>query len=505
MAPRVSVRRNILANYASQIYGMAVGVVMAPVYLSYMGKEAYGLIGFFTMMTSWFQLLDMGLTPTLARETARFRAGAIGIDALRAHMRALEAVFGAVAMLGALVLVLLSREIAVSWLKVGSLRIEEVADAVMLMGLAAPLRWMSGLYRGVVNGFERQVWLSGYNIAVSTARFVGVLAVFAAMGATPVNFFSYQLAVAVLELAGLMIATYALVRRGAGPRRKFSWDPLRRNLAFSLAIAFSATVWVVVSQTDRLILSKLLPLAQYGVFSIAVVAATAINAANGPFNLALMPRLTKLVAERNDAGIASLYSRSTQAAVTLLAPAVVLLAFFAEKVLEAWTGDAAIAAQAAPILCLYAIGYGAVSLHSFVYYIQYAHGDLKLHFIGHALLLAFLVPAYLLLAPRYGAAGTGAAWAAANGLYALFWIPVVHARFFTGRHWRWMTRDVLAIVVPTVLAGWILSRVAVWPHGRIAMCAMAALLALVLLAVSCAGSTVVRAEVFRRARALAGT
>jgi hypothetical protein len=37
------------------------------------------------------------------------------------------------------------------------------------------------------------------------------------------------------------------------------------------------------------------------------------------------------------------------------------------------------------------------------------------------------------------------------------------------------------------------------------MCAMAALLALVLLAVSCAGSTVVRAEVFRRARALAGT
>ena len=68
---RTSLRRNILANSLSQIYVMAIGVVMAPVYLSFMGKEAFGLIGFFTMMTAWFQLLDMGLTPTLARETAR--------------------------------------------------------------------------------------------------------------------------------------------------------------------------------------------------------------------------------------------------------------------------------------------------------------------------------------------------------------------------------------------------------------------------------------------------
>jgi len=73
---RLSIKRNLIANYTSQFYVMAVSVVMAPVYLSYMGQEAYGLIGFFTVMSAWFQMLDIGLTPTLVRETARFRGGA---------------------------------------------------------------------------------------------------------------------------------------------------------------------------------------------------------------------------------------------------------------------------------------------------------------------------------------------------------------------------------------------------------------------------------------------
>ena len=31
-----------------------------PLYIKYMGAEAYGLVGFFTMLQAWFGLLDMG-------------------------------------------------------------------------------------------------------------------------------------------------------------------------------------------------------------------------------------------------------------------------------------------------------------------------------------------------------------------------------------------------------------------------------------------------------------
>ena len=87
----MSLQKNILANYASQSYVTVIGIVILPLYIKYMGAEAYGLVGFFAMLQMWFNLLDMGLTPTIARETARFRGGAMDILSYRHLVRALEA------------------------------------------------------------------------------------------------------------------------------------------------------------------------------------------------------------------------------------------------------------------------------------------------------------------------------------------------------------------------------------------------------------------------------
>ena len=84
---------NILANYVSQIYTSLIGILILPLYLSYMGSEAFGLIGFYTLLQSWFSLLDMGLTPSVARETARLHGGAITVLSYRNLLRALQLIF----------------------------------------------------------------------------------------------------------------------------------------------------------------------------------------------------------------------------------------------------------------------------------------------------------------------------------------------------------------------------------------------------------------------------
>ncbi len=40
-------KKNILANYIGQIYVMSISIIVMPLYLQYMGAEAYGLVGFF--------------------------------------------------------------------------------------------------------------------------------------------------------------------------------------------------------------------------------------------------------------------------------------------------------------------------------------------------------------------------------------------------------------------------------------------------------------------------
>ena len=92
----MTLSKNILASYLSQIYVTLIGIVILPLYIKYMGAETYGLVGFFALLQAWFNLLDMGLTPTMARETARYRGGATDALSYRRLVRALEGVFFAI-------------------------------------------------------------------------------------------------------------------------------------------------------------------------------------------------------------------------------------------------------------------------------------------------------------------------------------------------------------------------------------------------------------------------
>lgn len=497
----MSLKANILTSYASQIYVTLIGIVMVPIYVKYMGAEAYGLVGFFAMLQAWFQLLDMGLTPTMARATARFNGGAGDALSLHRLLRALEGIFVGVAVLGGGAMVAGASAIAGSWLKVQELPLGEVQRAIMLMALIVSLRWMCGLYRGAINGFERLVWLSGFNIAVATGRFVLVIPFFIYVGASPTQFFAYQLAIAVIELTVFVIQTYRLLPKVAsGQHTPWQWAPLRGVLKFSLSIAFTSSVWVLVTQTDKLVLSKMLPLTDYAYFTLAVLVANGVMVISGPISSALLPRLTKLSAEGNEVGLIQLYRNATQVVAVIAIPVALVLAFFAEEILWAWSGDADIARQAAPVLTLYALGNGILALGAFPYYLQFAKGDLKLHMIGNACFVILLIPTLILATMHYGAIGAGWAWLGANTVYFLAWVPKVHNRFASSLHTQWLLRDIGAIVLISVLGTALAHSLVHWPQGRVPLAMEIGIVNLALLAIAATASTLIRKVVSRKWR-----
>lgn len=73
MSKAISLKKNTIANYLGQFYNMFIGIFMLPFYSKYLGAEAYGLVGFFTMFTSIMMLLDMGFSQALTRETAKLK------------------------------------------------------------------------------------------------------------------------------------------------------------------------------------------------------------------------------------------------------------------------------------------------------------------------------------------------------------------------------------------------------------------------------------------------
>ena len=497
----MSLKKNILASYASQIYVTLVGILILPLYLKYMGAEAYGLVGFFTMLQAWFNLLDMGLTPTVARETARFRGGATDALSYRRLLRALQLIFFVVALLGGGTMFMFSGLIADGWLKVQTLPLAQVQLALQLMAIGVALRWMSGLYRGCISGSERLVWLGGFNAFVATLRFVGVLPLLIWVGHSPAVFFTYQLLVAMVELAGLAAKAYGL-SPSVPPGQQLGWSPaslftpIKPVLKFSLTIAFTSAVWVLVTQTDKLVLSKLLPLADYGFFTLAVLAASGVMMISGPISGTLLPRMARLHAEGNEAGLISLYRNATQMVAVIAIPACLILAFFAEQVLWVWTGDAYAAAQAAPVLRLYALGNGFLALAAFPYYMQFAKGDLKLHLIGNAIFVLILMPSLVWATWQYGATGAGFAWLGSNAVYFLAWVPLVHRRFVKGLHQKWLVQDLSPVLVPGLLATSVLYALLPWTNPRLEVLALLVIGGVAVLISCAAGSSKVRNIMF---------
>jgi O-antigen/teichoic acid export membrane protein len=449
----LSLKKNIAANYVSQIYVTLIGIVMLPVYIKYMGAEAYGLVGFFSMLQAWFSLLDLGLTPTIGRATARFKAGALSALDFRRLFRALHILFLCIALFGFVGLYKLAPLLVEHWLKLDALSTEQASFAIQIMAACISIRWVCGLYRGVVIGGEQLVWLSGYASLIATLRFVLVLPVMGFYGYTPTVFFFYQLAVALVEIIGLHLKTNHVLPSVHNASMGWSLRPIRSVLGFSLTVAFTASIWVTVTQTDKLILSSILPLSQYGYFTLAVLIAGGVMVITGPISSAIMPRMARLQAEGKEAEVIVIYRSSTQFVSIIAGTASITLAVCARPLLWAWTGDAAVVDNVAPTMELYAIGNGFLAVSAFPYYLQYARGNLRLHFLGSLILLCVMVPAIYFASSRYGSIGAGYSWMLVNLAFLLFWVGFVHSRLQPGLHLKWFMGDIVSIVFPAAMVG----------------------------------------------------
>lgn len=492
MTSRGTLRANIIANYASQAFVAAAGILTIPIYIHFMGAEVFGLIGFYAMLQAWFLLLDAGLTAALARQASLYNGGGNNADTLVALKGLLEVVFAIAGTVGAGLFIFLGPALARDWLQLVALDEAVVAQAIGLMGIVAALRWQTVLYRGAVTGFERQVWLGGVNAGIAALRFLAPIPFLAFVDNGPVMFFGLQLVVALLEMLVMRRQAGRLIPHIENHRK--DWTALRPILKFSAGVGLASIIWVVVTQSDKLVLSRLLPLTEFGHYSMAVQLATAITLINTPFTTAILPNMTRTHAGNDPAALWLMFRRATQLVTLAVGPASIVLAVLGREVLFAWTGDAAVATAVAPVLGLYGIGNALLGIAALSYYLQYAHGAVRLHIYGQLLYAVLFLPMLAFGVKTAGAIGAGASWAIMNCLYLIFWAPLAVRQLTGGSIVRWLVEDIGLIVGAAALPALV---VLVWhpPTTRFEGLALACLLGVSSLIAGGAAASLLRGAV----------
>lgn len=461
--------KNILFNLSSQFYVTIIAILVVPFYLDKMGPEAYGLIAFYSMLQLAMNLLDVGLTPTVSREVTRYRAGVVSSISLVHLYKLLIRFFYFIAIVVFLTFSVFSEIIAGEWLTYEKLSVSEVTASLIVISICVSLRWVSGLYRGILNGFERFYLLSSFNVVIATLRFVGVIFTMRLFGFTAEVFFIHQLLVAIVEYIILRYKSLQLLPKLSTNDNlvPLSIQPLKSVLKFSLTIAFTSSVWVFITQTDKFILSGLLPLTEYSYFSVAVLVASGIMIVSGPISNVVMPRMANLYAKGSQCEMIDVYRYATQV-VSLLAGSVSITLFYtSDALLFAWTGNNELVASSSLILSLYAAGNGLLVISSFVYYLQYAKGILFYHVVGNVVLLFILIPSVVYFTNRFGGIGAAWVWFNLNVFFFIFWVAFVHSKLQPKLHLDWLINDVLRIIVPGVIVGYLIDLVSFNSDSRL--------------------------------------
>ena len=453
------ITRNILANLAGKTWAGLIWLAFVPVYLSFMGVEAYGLVGLFFTLTAVLSTLDLGLSTTINRELARLSAQGEKRGSMRDVLRTLESLYWAIALLIGTALVVSSPLIAQYWLKPEALSPEAVRLTVVLIGLTIAVQWPSALYTGGLLGIQRHVLLNGVVSSIVTVRAVGAVMVLWLLSPTPQAFFAWQLLMGVLHTAAL---GYCLWRSLAQPNHRARFDPqlLRGLWRYAAGASGIAIFGTLAAQLDKIILSAILPLDAFGYYSIAALVASALYYLIAPITSSVFPRFAQLGASQANVDLARTYHKSCQLAAVATLPAAVFVALFSYEILELWTRNTQVAQQAHIVLSILMAGTALNGLVLLSFSLQLASGLVKLGLYANLSSVIIAAPCLVYFASRYGATGGAAVWLLLNlGLFVIV-VPMMHRFLPTVQDLRWYAVDTMrplgASVLVLALARWLI-------------------------------------------------
>ena len=438
--------KNLVANYAGSVWTSVASLVFIPFYVKILGVEAYGLVGFYATMQGVLTLLDMGLSTTVSRETARLSLHGNNNEEIRNLIRTLEWIYWGVGVAVILLITTCSSWIARVWLNPEHLTLEQVELAIILMGIAFAVQWPAVLYQGGLLGFQRQVWMNSVLGINATIKGIATLALLWLIKPTIIVFFASQIMTSFLHVTLMKWGLIrAVPRELAAPR--FQYKILKDIRGFSSGVFGISLLGILLMQVDKIILSKLLSLEKYGYYMLATSIAFAFYRLVTPVFNTYYPKFTQLVEKKEFNSLKFVYHQASQMMALIVIPIATVLFFFSEDILWIWTQNQAVVEHASFIVSLLVVGTALNGLMSVPYALQLAHGWTKLSLYVNLVSVCIMIPLIYYLTVLYGGKGAAFGWCLLNSGYIFIAAPLMHRKLLTSEMWRWLLMDVLKPII----------------------------------------------------------
>jgi len=415
-----SLKKNIIANLIGSIWVGALSLIVTPFQVKFLGIEAYAIVGFLAILQVVLSVLDLGLSTTITQQVAADTSQ--NRKESRNLIQSVTAVYWAIALIIGIGMYFASPIIAARWFKASRIDQKTLENSLFLIGLFLALRWPVALYSGILSGLQRLELVNGIKTTSVTIRqLIGLWVLMVTSALTP--YLIWNALSAVLEV---LLFAFGAFRNFPGLTwaPKFNLGPLKKIWRFSISLNFIAILSMLLTQVDRLMMSKLLSLESLGYYSVAYNAAISLSLIQTAVSSAILPAFAEDAVRKNRAFLENRLNKASQLILFSVGLPAFLLAFYGHEILTLWINPV-VAEHTHHILSVLAFGFLFNSSINVWFVLSVACGrpsiPLRVNLLGAAL----YIPGLYFLILKYGPIGAAYGWLALNAYFVISLYPFV--------------------------------------------------------------------------------
>ena len=384
-------------------------LALTPFYIFFLGIESYGLIGFYLSWVAILGILDVSVSVTAVNEIAWRSSQPEMKKTIPILLRSLEIAYWIIILVSGLGILLGAWFFGAGWFKAESLSPEVIRGVLMLMSISLVVQVPSGLYIGGLIGLQLQVECSAIQAIFGTLRGLGSLLVLWLISNDLYMFFVWQIVITFLQTG---VLRWLLWRRIdiSEQLAKFSAKMLLTVKEYVGAIMLIGVLGMILSQADKMVLSKMASLEDYGFYMLAWTVVAGFSRIATPLINAFHPQFTQLVATGDETGLANKLSFASQLMSALIIPPIAFVVLFSKPILLIWIGNEFTAEGTAPILMIMVIGTMFSSCAYPSLSILYSRKQLKPVIVLNLICLIAFIPLLILSVYCFDIIGAAYVW-----------------------------------------------------------------------------------------------
>ena len=438
--------KNVAANYISRIWSFISIFIFVPIYIKILGLESYAVINFYSVILTVMLFADAGLTSTLNREIARHTDK----QYLGNMLLTIERLYLFITTSIVIFIFLLSNFIANKWLHSKSISSIEISHYITLMGIAIALQLFTTLENSGLMGLEKQVLANTIQVTGSILRSAAVILPLY-FSPTLTTFFIWQIIVNLLIFITTRYYLWSFIKTNFN--FKFDVTILKSVGKFAGGMMLMSIISSLNSQIDKLMISKMLTLKEFGYYSLAGTLSQIPVIIITPIALAILPRMVKLITNNKQSDLIKLFHSNTFLISSISCAGAVSLFIFTHQVAYIWTKDVIIADNIDLITKLLVIGNVFLSFQYMPYHLSIANGHTKTNVNSGIIAVLLLIPTILYFVKKQGLVGATIPWLIMNFIAFLYLGYILINKFLPGIFFEWLIKGTLTPLLVSIIVG----------------------------------------------------